>query len=394
MHQTPKGCTWRVPVHVSGDSGEGGVSGEILYHLNRLGPSCSLGFEFIGDQMIVVRNFVLIMTLQLGDGKWFVTAPGNGFAGDTPLETISSAVGISPIGGLRGSSGLVHLEPEDLADSAVSLWFDNDVEIPEIDVLGASESSVTSSLITNFAADLAHTTANELQLCSIDVDVPRWSRFPALFDGWLRSRGHTSPGDAPDWVASAMIYEAQIGFSVFAQTNHYSPYPEVTDLTSDLDRICGLGFTVIQLMPRQPYPSYNIHDFWNVDVSYGPRVMLVELIEQCHARGMRIIFDVLLHGVLDQDERSPQASQTTVEGTLGEHSREQMPQMFAHIPHDTALAFPWDAAAPLYRQTQAEHLGVAHLCLWTTTGRHAGLDVALVKIVHNDVQCGQEGIYV
>ena len=281
MHQTPKGCTWRVPVHVSGDSGEGGVSGEILYHLNRLGPSCSLGFEFIGDQMIVVRNFVLIMTLQLGDGKWFVTAPGNGFAGDTPLETISSAVGISPIGGLRGSSGLVHLEPEDLADSAVSLWFDNDVEIPEIDVLGASESSVTSSLITNFAADLAHTTANELQLCSIDVDVPRWSRFPALFDGWLRSRGHTSPGDAPDWVASAMIYEAQIGFSVFAQTNHYSPYPEVTDLTSDLDRICGLGFTVIQLMPRQPYPSYNIHDFWNVDVSYGPRAMLIAAASSC-----------------------------------------------------------------------------------------------------------------
>src|SRR5712692_2886728 len=68
-----------------------------------------------------------------------------------------------------------------------------------------------------------------------------------------------------------------------------------------------------------------------------------------------------------------------------------MPQMFAHITHDTALAFPWDAAAPLDRQTQAEHLGVAHLCHWTTTSGHAGLDVALVKIVHDDVQCHQEG---
>ena len=68
-----------------------------------------------------------------------------------------------------------------------------------------------------------------------------------------------------------------------------------------------------------------------------------------------------------------------------------MPQMFSHIAHDTALAFPWDAAAPLDRQTQAEHLGVAHLCHWTTTSGHAGLDVALVKIVHDDVQCDQEG---
>ena len=68
-----------------------------------------------------------------------------------------------------------------------------------------------------------------------------------------------------------------------------------------------------------------------------------------------------------------------------------MSQMFSRITHDTALAFPWDAAAPLYRQTQAEHLRIAHLCWWTPTGGHAVVDVALVKIVHDDVQCHQEG---
>src|SRR5262245_3330792 len=101
--------------------------------------------------------------------------------------------------------------------------------------------------------------------------------------------------------------------------------------------------------------------------------------------------EVLSHGVLDQNERTPQASQATVEGTLGEHRREQMSQMVAHIPHDTALAFPGYAAAPLYRQTQAEHLRVAPLCRRTTTSGHAGRDVTLVKIVHDDVQCHQEG---
>jgi hypothetical protein len=97
------------------------------------------------------------------------------------------------------------------------------------------------------------------------------------------------------------------------------------------------------------------------------------------------------YGVLDHNERPPQASQATVEGTLCEHSRKQMPEMFAHIPHDTALTFPWDAAAPLDRQPQAEHLGVAHLSRWPPTGGQAGFDVALVKIVHDDVQCDKEG---
>ncbi len=305
-HEDADGSTWRVPVRILDDAAECEVTGELLYRLNRLGPAFSLAFDFIGAQTVLVRNVTLQVSLALEGGAWSVSAPGNGIASATPLETITSAVGVSAIGGLRGSSGLVHLEPVSIAGSAVAVWFDNDVEIPEIDLRGTSESSIAFYLATNFAADLAVTTSNELQLCSFDVDVPRWTGFPTLFDGWLRSRGHTSPGAAPHWIAGAMIYEAQIGFSVFAgrdlsSPNHYGPYPEVNDLTDDLDRIRGLGFTVIQLMPRQPYPSYNVHDYWNVDVSYGPRSMLIELVEQCHARGMRIIFDVLLHGVLDQE---------------------------------------------------------------------------------------------
>ena len=208
MHETPQGRVWRVPVRIGGAAGEGGVIGEMLYSLNNLGPACSLGFDFVGAQTIVVRNFMFRATVACGEGTWSVTAPGNGIAGDTPLDAITSAVGISPIGGLRGSSGLVHLEPATGEDRAVSVWFDNDMEIPEINVRGVSASTLEFSLITNFAADLACTTSNELQLCSFDVDVPRWSSFPMLFDGWLRSRGHTSPGAAPDWVAGAMIYEA------------------------------------------------------------------------------------------------------------------------------------------------------------------------------------------
>src|SRR4029453_5532860 len=68
-----------------------------------------------------------------------------------------------------------------------------------------------------------------------------------------------------------------------------------------------------------------------------------------------------------------------------------MPQMFAHIPHNAVLAFPGDAAAPLDCQTQAEPLGVAHLYRRPPGGGHTRGDVALVQIVHDDVQCDQEG---
>ena len=98
-----------------------------------------------------------------------------------------------------------------------------------------------------------------------------------------------------------MIYEAQVGFSVFNEKYKYSPYPEVSDLIADLDRVKAMGFTCIQLMPRQPYPSYNIHDYWDIDTSYGPKDLMVELVKQCHSRGIKIILDILLHGVLDKE---------------------------------------------------------------------------------------------
>ena len=365
VHETPNGRTWRVPVRIGGVDGVG-VTGELLYSLNRLGPACSLAFDFVGAQTIVVRNLVLRVHIDLGGDTWSVTAPGNMIAGGTSLDAITSPVGISPIGGLRDSSGLVHLEPADVGDSALSVWFDNDVEISEIDVCGTSTSSLAFSLTTNFAADLANTSSNELQLCSFDVDVPRWSCFPTLFDGWLRSRGHTSPGNAPGWITGAMIYEAQIGFSVFAQVNHYSPYPEVNELTADLDRIHGLGFTVIQLMPRQPYPSYNIHDYWNVDVSYGPRAMLIELVEQCHSRGMRIIFDVLLHGVLDQESigaaadgvrAGPFANLVTAETTdsFGGDVNNWHNYLIAWSRHILDFEPYWQAGSPVVSPLIAEH---------------------------------------
>ena len=124
LHESPNGRTWRVPVRIGGSVVDDGVAihqevfGEVLYTLKRLGPACSMRFDFIGAQTIMVRNLVFSGSVQLGDNPWAVTAPGNGIAGATPLDVITSPVGISPIGGLRGSSGLIHLEPVNSTSTA------------------------------------------------------------------------------------------------------------------------------------------------------------------------------------------------------------------------------------------------------------------------------------
>jgi glycosidase len=117
----------------------------------------------------------------------------------------------------------------------------------------------------------------------------------------MRRDGYVSPNNPPKWIDGAMIYEAQIGFSVFNEVNKYSPYPQVRDLINDLEQIADFGFTCIQLMPKQPYPSYNIHDFWDIDTSYGNKDEIKELVTKAHKLGIKVILDILLHGVLDKE---------------------------------------------------------------------------------------------
>lgn len=288
----------------SRDGGAERIDGVLRYRFNRYGPGISWALGLDGGQDVVVRTVVLRGEAELAtDGPqavWELRAPGNSVASGVALGELTADVGVSPLGGLRGSSALVHLQPRPSGPS-VALWFDNDTEIPELSVSGHGPRTLRWKLDSCFSADLAASDATEIEFLSVDVGCPPWADFPPVFEAWLRGRGLTGPGRPPAWLAPAMIFEAQIGFSVFEQTNRYSPYPEVTDLIADLDRIAGLGFSVVQLMPRQPYPSYNIHDYADIDVAYGPKADIVALVEACHRRGIRIILDVLLHGVLDQE---------------------------------------------------------------------------------------------
>lgn len=290
---TNDGIEWRIEAKL------GGVSVEYRYALNRKGPACTAALNFIGNQQVLVRNFSLSLSFDLPKDVWKVQIPGNGLRNFVPIQSVTTGVGVSPLGGLRGSSGLI-LAISD-KNGCIAVWPDNRVEIPLVEFAGTAENSFRVNIDSNFGSDLKVVDSVELPIFSADLSVNNWEEFPEIFDGWLRAKSITSPNNPPSWINGSMIYEAQVGFSVFNEKYTYSPYPEVSDLIADLDRVKAMGFTCIQLMPRQPYPSYNIHDYWDIDTSYGPIDLMIELVKQCHSRGIKIILDILLHGVLDKE---------------------------------------------------------------------------------------------
>ena len=283
--------TWIIPIKI------GNLSGGIEYTFNAHGPAVSIRLV-LHHFKALVRNVYLDLCVELLPGQWMINVPGNGLRADLDLYQISQSIGVSPLGGLRGSASLIHLAQE---DQALILWADNDIEIPEVLFESLSPNSFNLQITSNFGSDLSQINMIELPLLSLDLNPGSFHSFAPIFASWLQNKGINSPNNPPTWVKQAMIYEAQIGFSVFAQVNKYSPYPEVKHLIKDLDRIKSLGFSCIQLMPRQPYPSYNVHDYKDIDVSYGDKDEIKRLIVEAHKLGIKVILDVLLHGVLDQE---------------------------------------------------------------------------------------------
>lgn len=287
------GISWHLPISI------GSIKAELIYRLDRQSAAATFAIYFPGGQEVLIRNINLVFQIKLPADNWIINMPGNGLRKDIPIQILDTEVGISPVGGLRGSSSVVHLGSEN--NGQIAIWPNNRVEIAELTLIKSGEHQIQLKIDTNFGSDLSAVSGVELEICKIDLAVPTYEDFAPVFQDWLRKDGYVSPNNPPMWIDGAMIYEAQIGFSVFNEVHHYSPYPQVRDLIDDLDQINEYGFTCIQLMPKQPYPSYNIHDFWDIDTSYGNKEEIKELVQKAHKLGIKVILDILLHGVLDKE---------------------------------------------------------------------------------------------
>lgn len=226
-----------------------------------------------------------------------VAAPGNRMRPGIALEEIDGVVAVNTAGGTPGSSGLVALSGED--ESFVIWPFSKDA-------IGATRLSRVEQVLkveveTGLASALEPGDSVNWGPVWLYLSDQPWSRLRDDIARLYDDLGLSVPADSPEWTHAPSIFEVQIGKSRFGGPADYSPYPDVADLRADLPRIASLGFDTVQIMPRQPYPSYNVADWFDIETSYGSEEELRKLVTDAHARGIRVILDVLMHGVLDQE---------------------------------------------------------------------------------------------
>ncbi|HZO68531.1 MAG TPA: alpha-amylase family glycosyl hydrolase [Kribbellaceae bacterium] len=247
-----------------------------------------------------LRDLRLDLSVGLPDAAgWQLEAPGNELRPGLRLDALSEPAPVSTAGGFMGSTGLVAVHNPRVPRTVV-VWPICRTEIGACTVRGGA-GGLDVHLDTGVAGRL--TAGESLRYEGIHMDVldATWEQTRGLVPSWYRGIGIATPPDRPGWVETASIFEVQLGYAPFSGGHRYEPYPDLAALRADLDRIQRLGYDALQLMPRQPYPSYNVHDYADITTTYGDEDTLRELVGACHERGLRVILDVLMHGVIDQE---------------------------------------------------------------------------------------------
>lgn len=100
---------------------------------------------------------------------------------------------------------------------------------------------------------------------------------------------------APQWVRDGVVYE--INTRTFSKAGNFA------GITAKLDDLHKVGVTILWLMPVHPsglmkrkgtYGSpYSVRDYYAVDPAYGSSDDLKTLIRAAHARGFRVIIDIV-----------------------------------------------------------------------------------------------------
>ncbi|MBC7373742.1 MAG: maltose alpha-D-glucosyltransferase [Frankiales bacterium] len=123
----------------------------------------------------------------------------------------------------------------------------------------------------------------------------------------------------PLWFKRAVFYEVLIrGFS----DSNGDGTGDIKGLTSKLDYLQWLGVDAVWLLPIYESPlrdgGYDISDFMKVLPEFGDLGDFVELVDEAHKRGMRIIADLVMNHSSDQHPWF-QASRSDPTGPYGDY---------------------------------------------------------------------------
>ncbi|TAL25187.1 MAG: maltose alpha-D-glucosyltransferase [Frankiales bacterium] len=123
----------------------------------------------------------------------------------------------------------------------------------------------------------------------------------------------------PLWFKRAVFYEVLI--RGFADSNGDGT-GDIKGLTSKLDYLQWLGVDCVWLLPIYESPlrdgGYDISDFMKVLPEFGDLGDFVELVDEAHKRGMRIIADLVMNHSSDQHPWF-QSSREDPEGPYGDY---------------------------------------------------------------------------
>jgi Alpha amylase, catalytic domain len=250
------------------------------------------------DDEHIIRDLYLDAELAGELSKWLVEAPGNKVRPNVSASAISEPVSVDTAGHELGSPGIIALHHVEQPLTLI-VWPFSRSEQGRITVQ-PSKTGLGLHIGTQLAGAVKSGEWLEHGPIYLDVFSRTWDDVRRDIKDWYPSIGLQTPDDRPAWSSAVSLFEVMVGSAPFYDGYQFAPYPSFGDLIDDLDRIAELGFECLQLMPRHPYPSYNIHQPGDVATTYGSPKELQLLVDECHRRGLRIILDILLHGVIDK----------------------------------------------------------------------------------------------
>ncbi|UOM36861.1 maltose alpha-D-glucosyltransferase [Acuticoccus sp. I52.16.1] len=104
-----------------------------------------------------------------------------------------------------------------------------------------------------------------------------------------------------DWYKDAIIYQLHIKAFYDADNNGYGDF---RGLMEKLDYVQALGVTAIWLLPFYPSPlrddGYDIADYETVNPQYGDVEAFQIFVREAHARGLRVITELVINHTSDQ----------------------------------------------------------------------------------------------
>ena len=166
--------------------------------------------------------------------------------------------------------------------------------------------------------------------------------------------GRSRRPDAADderWYQKAVFYEVLIRGFFDANDDGTG---DLKGLTEKLDYLQWLGVDCLWLLPFYQSPlrdgGYDISDFFTVLPEYGDLADVVELVEQAHKRGMRVIADLVINHTSDQhpwfQESRQDRTNPKADWYVWNDDDQRFPEARIIFVDTERSNWAWDPAAP------------------------------------------------